>query len=227
MSLDHPRAEDALVACGYALARDLPSFYAVKSRDQLPWFLREADQTYPGLVEVGLGLENSRTSLAKLKQGDRPHGTPTAPRDLARPAPETVDCFLGCLMSGLSEEQYREAQGHLRAIQAALKEPSVFCEGLNYSDADFGSPRESLATDLAALRKARHCVFYAYDSEPRPSGMWVEVGAALAWGKPCLLLVADRQAMPPGLSSQPNLRIHQFGTHAKLLEGLADPRFLR
>ena len=235
MVLHHPQAEDALVACGYALARAIPSLYMAGSRKELPWFLREAEQTYPGLVEVLEGRDIPADQLdsvwASLRKRERTQGTPLQPRSLTRPAPETVDSFLGCLMSGLTEPQYAEAQSHLRAIEQALQrergDRSFFCEGLNVSStASFGSPRESLGTDLESLRKARNCVFYTYDRQSRPSGMWVELGAALAWKKPCLVLVPDLAALPPALRSPSrpsNLRVVVFGTHAELLQSLQDP----
>lgn len=47
--------------------------------------------------------------------------------------------------------------------------------------------------------RATICYHLLYDGQSRPSGMWVELGAALGWEKDCLLLTPRREALPPSL----------------------------
>src|SRR5262249_19509694 len=146
-----------------------------------------------------------------------------------------VDTFIGCLMSGLSETQYQEGRSHLQAIDGVLREKLAsqhnVCEGIQVaSTTSFGTPRESLLADLQAVRGSDRCVFYMYDGQPRPSGMGVEAGAAIAANKPSTFLVPDRAALPPALRAVPlpsNVRIVEYGTHENLLAKLAaDPAAL-
>lgn len=212
LQLDHPQAEDALLAAGAALALRKPSLYLVDARTQLPFFLREADQTRPGQVLIPPTFEAT------------PHFAPCqeTPIDLKRP----VDSFIGCLMSNLNNLEYGEARIHIQAIQDALirvgGKPYPYCEALNVArPADFDRPQKALAQDLAALSLAKTCVFYLYDGKSRPSGMWVEVGAALAWAKPCVLLTPTLEALPPALRlPQANLRIVVYQSHQHLLHQL-------
>jgi hypothetical protein len=233
MRLKGAKADDALLAAGAALASGTPSVYLVENRKELPWFLREADQSYPGLVRIiecpegalseviGTGkLTEAVTELKKVQLPNCPMGPPS------------VDTFLGCLMSGLSEQEYAEGRGHLQVLNQTLKDqfssPNNFCEGINVgSVATFGTPKDSLAVDLEAVRNAKECLFYAYDQQSRPSGMWVELGAAVAWDKPCTLVVPNRQCLPPCLKDgelPSNLRIVEYGDHQQLLDRLASPQ---
>lgn len=212
MHLDKPRAADALVAAGAALAQGVPSLYLVPDRSQLPWFLREADLVYPGQVAI--------------LEGPRPLGLEAAVHLLEprshQGSEKRVDTFIGCLMSGLTPEQYAEGQEHLRAIDRALGGEHNFCEGLAVASTDsFDRPRDSLAMDMEALQASRSCVFYQYDASHRPSGMWVELGAALALDKPCLLLTPDLGSIPPCLrQGAPNLTIRCYDSHEELLASL-------
>jgi nucleoside 2-deoxyribosyltransferase len=140
----------------------------------------------------------------------------------------SVDTFIGCLMSGLSEAQYAEGRSHLLAIDAALKDKlgatKNHCEGIMVaSTSSFGTPKESLAMDVEAIRAADRCVFYLYDGQPRPSGMWVEAGVAIGLKKPCTFLVPSKDALPPSLRSEElpkGVKVVVYQDHAALLEGL-------
>jgi len=237
MQLDHPQAEDALLAAGAALALKKPSLYLVDARTQLPFFLREADRTRPGQVNI-ICLSKLCASRISDDSGPAsrdhvlipptleatPHFAPykEVPLDLKRP----VDSFIGCLMSNLNNLEYGEARIHLQAIQEALVRvggrPYPYCEALNVArPADFDKPDRALAQDLAALSLAKTCVFYLYDGKSRPSGMWVEMGAALAWAKPCVLLTPNLEALPPALRlPQANLRVVVYQSHQHLLHQL-------
>ncbi len=226
MRLKGPQAEDALVAAGAALANGTPSLYLVDSRKDLPWFLREADQSYPGLVKV---LETANAEEVHLASAMANAAKQTLPSK--SDSPKSYDNFLGCMMSGLSEQQYAEGRSHLQAINQTFCEKfgssSNFCEGINVgSTKSFGNPKDSLMADLDAVRNAKNCVFYAYDDQSRPSGMWVELGAAVAWKKPCTLVIPNRQCLPPCLVDgelPPNLTIVEYQDHEQFLQRLATP----
>jgi len=230
--LDGAKADDALVAAGVAIAHGVPSLYIVPQNKQLPWFLREADQTYPGTVRII--EEPIGSSLKKTLRDDKNalFGAPKPQPSLPAAASET---FIGCLMSGLSEAQYTEGRGHLQAIDQAMREKlgaaKTHCEGIMVaSTTSFGSPKESLEMDVEAVRRADKCVFYLYDPQPRPSGMWVEAGVALGFGKPCTFLVPSEDALPPCLraGNRPdNVKVVTYADHAALVAGLAkDPAAL-
>ncbi|MBN9418625.1 MAG: hypothetical protein J0I12_24450 [Candidatus Eremiobacteraeota bacterium] len=212
LQLDHPQADDGLVAAGAALALNKPSAYLVMGREQLPYFLRQADKVRPGQVLIPGPSEHDvsfQTQPAPLATLDKP-----------------VDSFIGSLMSNLNNFEYGEARLHLGAIRDALisaggrKYP--YCEALNVArPSDFDSPAKALAQDLAALQKAETCIFYLYDGKSRPSGVWVEVGAALAWNKPSVLLTPSLEALPPALRlPQRNLRVVVYQTRQHLLHQL-------
>ena len=231
MRLDSPGADDALVAAGVALAAGRPSLYLVPDRKTLPWFLREADLSYPGQVAIVEGSDPAaalKASAPMLRPRD-PSEIPVTALS-PEPRPEAPDTFIGSLMSGLTPEQYAEGRSHLLAIDEILKtrfnSPRNFCEGITVASASkFGAPRESLLADLGAVRDSRRCVFYVYGATPRPSGMWVEVGAALALGKPCTFLVPSRESLPPCLQGQAppkGVRVMLYGTHEELLKRLPE-----
>lgn len=212
LQLDHPQAVDGLLAAGAALALNKPSAYLVMGREQLPYFLRQADKVRPGQVVIP-GPSDRDIAFEKL----------TAPlATLDKP----VDSFIGCLMSNLNNFEYGEARLHLQAIREAMLRAggrkAPYCEALNVAKpADFDSPAKALAQDLAALQKAENCVFYLYDGKSRPSGIWVEVGAALAWNKPSVLLTPSLEALPPALRlPQRNLRVVVYQTHQHLIHQL-------
>lgn len=222
--LDNPKADDTLLAAGIAIANGVPSLYVVPERKSLPWFLREADQTYPGTVHI---LEEPIPAAAKkaIKQGgEQLYGT----RAEAGPIGASVDTFIGCLMSGLTETQYAEGRSHLMAIDSALKDKlgasKNHCEGIMVASTNsFGTPKESLAMDVEAIRAADRCVFYLYDGQPRPSGMWVEAGVAIGLDKPCTFLVPSRDALPPALRGEElpkGVQVVVYSDHAALLAGL-------
>ncbi len=210
----NPGAIDGLVASGIALAAGRPSIYLTPRRDELPWFLREADGAYPGQVAV--------------KTDNSVRGIVLHPRRV-RPVPIAHDTFMGCLMTSLSKAQYAEARTHLAAISQALQthcgSSRNFCEALRIkSSADFDPPSVALRHDVTAVRSSKRCVFYVYSRAPVGSGMWVETGVALGAGKHCLFLVPDRGALPPclrGRSLPPHVRIVVYGTHARLMHLLA------
>ena len=226
MQLQGAKAEDALLAAGAALVLGTPSVYVVEDRKQLPWFLREADTSFPQQVKV---LKPSEVV------GELPLAAATlkaeAPRLEGR-LPQPADSFIGCLMSGLSEEQYQQGGSHLRAIAQSMKDygavQSPFCEGIAVkSTSSFGTPAHSLLMDLEAVQNSRHCVFYVFDKQSRPSGMWVELGAALALEKPSVLLTPSLEALPPVLRKQPwpeNLRVVVYDSHDELVRQLQDPQ---
>lgn len=211
--LEKPGAEDALIAAGMALALQKPTILIAPERKQLPWFLQEADLSYPSQVLVTTGAPEAEAVQA-LRADNVGAGT------------QHFDTFIGCLMSGLSKEQYAEGRSHLLNLHETLRErlgsPNNFCEGINVGSSDsFGTPKESLVADLAAVKNAEQCVFYQYDNSSRPSGMWVELGAALAWGKPCTLLAPDLQGVPPAVREGiPHLKVIQYGTHEQMLQRL-------
>lgn len=217
MQLHQPGAEDALLAAGAALAQGKSSYYVVDERSQLPWFLQQADLAYPEHVHV----------LAPGQSAPAPHRAGPLPE--YQRVSQPVDSFIGCLMSRLTADQYRQARTHLVALRTAMQRfghEHPYCEGINVKSPDqFDTPERALQQDLEALSRADHCLFYLYDGLSRPSGMWVELGAALAWGKPCVLLSPSPQALPPALRQSPpdGLRIVYYSDHTHLLEDLADP----
>jgi len=222
LHLSQARAEDALLAAGAALALGKPSLYAVRDRSELPWFLQQADLAYPGLVEVLTpGGDSAWCCLQRLNPGPLPQlGVVTQP----------VDSFIGCLMSKLTAEEYAEGRQHLLAIRQSMQRHAGFswpyCEGINVkSSSAFDTPQRALQLDLEALSKAEFCVFYLYDAKSRPSGLWVELGAALAWGKPVVLLTPSLEALPPGLRADPPARgfkLVVYESHGRLLSDLAN-----
>lgn len=224
MRLQSPRADDVLVAAGVALAAGRPSVYLVQKRDELPWFLREADDCFAGQVAI-LDVADALPRLRALNLRPHASGASNGPR---------WDAFIGCIMSGLTETEYAEARGHLQAIDAALRKLGCahnFCEGIRVTDpSQFDRPRDALPRDLSAVHDSRRCVFYVYDAQPRPSGMWVEAGAALAAGKRCTFLVPDRRALPPclrGARLPRGVRVIVFGSARNLMRALQDhPRTL-
>ncbi|MBX3171502.1 MAG: hypothetical protein KF760_29105 [Candidatus Eremiobacteraeota bacterium] len=203
LSLESPGAEDALLAAGMALAQGKPTVLSAPERSHLPWFLREADASYPSQVTITQGKQPLQVQ--------------------ARPEPiqtdKKFDTFIGCLMSGLSKEQYAEGHTHLQQINESLGGDN-YCEGLAVKSSDsFGTPKESLVVDLEAVKGSDRCVFYQYDNSSRPSGMWVELGAALAWGKECTLLTPDLNGVPPAVrEGMPGLKVIQYGSHDQLFE---------
>lgn len=226
MQLQGARAEDALLAAGAALVLGTPSIYVVEDRKQLPWFLREADVSFPHQVKV-LAPSQVESELPQAAVALRPE-----PPLLQGRLPGPADSFIGCLMSGLSEEQYQQGGSHLRAIAQSMKDhggvESPFCEGIAVKSTNsFGTPAHSLLMDLEAVQNSRHCVFYVFDSQSRPSGMWVELGAALALEKPSVLLTPSLEALPPVLRQQPwpeNLQVVVYDSHEALMRQLQDPQ---
>lgn len=202
LSLESPGAEDALLAAGMALAQGKPTVLSAPERSHLPWFLREADLSYPSQVTISQGQQPVQISA---------NPTPIQAGD------QKFDTFIGCLMSGLSKEQYAEGHTHLKQIDESLGGKN-YCEGLAVKSSDsFGTPKESLIVDLAAVKSSERCVFYQYDNSSRPSGMWVELGAALAWGKECTLLTPDLNGVPPAVrEGMPGLKVIQYGSHDQL-----------
>lgn len=218
--LDKPNAEDALLAAGMALAAGVPTVLAAPERKHLPWFLQEADLAYPSRVLV-TQAEPDSAALQNLQ-----------PETLPAP-PKQWNTFLGCLMSGLSKEQYAEGRSHLLAMHETLgrelNSPQNYCEGIAVGSVDsFGNKKDSLIMDLDAVQGSDECVFYQYDNASRPSGMWVELGAALAWGKPCTLLTPDMQGVPPAVrAGLPGLKVVEYQTHEQMLSRLqSDPAAL-
>lgn len=210
INLEKPGAEDALLAAGMALAKGVPTVLAAPDRSDLPWFLRDADLSYPSQVTV---VDTS------------PPVDPAPVDQSPAPTPKEVehDTFIGCLMSGLSKEQYAEGRSHLTQIHETLRDeldsPNNFCEGIKVGSIDsFGSPKEALVTDLDAIKGSEQCLFYQYDDSSRPSGMWVELGAALAWGKPCTLFTPNLKGVPPAIKEGklPQLRVVEYGSHKQL-----------
>lgn len=222
LRLHQAGAEDALLAAGAALALGKPALYAVRDRKELPWFLQQADLAYPGLVEILTpGGATGWSCLQRLNPGPLPQlGVVDQP----------VDSFIGCLMSKLTPEEYAEGRQHLLAIRQALQRHTGFaqayCEGINVkSSSSFDTPCRALQLDLEALSKADHCIFYLYDKKSRPSGLWVELGAALAWNKTAVLLTPSLEALPPSLRSDPTLeglKVVIYESHERLLSDLAD-----
>lgn len=218
--LEKPGAEDALVAAGMALAKGVPTVLVAPERKHLPWFLQQADENYPSRVLI-TSEQPSPQAMAQLK--------PELP-----PWPNTrVDTFIGCLMSGLSPEQYAEGRSHLLEIHQTLAQdlgsPNNYCEGIKVGNPQtFDQPKKSLEVDMEAVQASQRCLFYQYDNSSRPSGMWVELGAALAWGKPCTLLVPDLQGVPASVrQGLPHLKLIQYGNHEHLLNSLkSDPNQL-
>lgn len=209
--LEKPAAEDALLAAGMALAKGRPTVLSAPERSHLPWFLQEADLAYPSRVLVVSGAPE-QSAVAGLRAE-----TPPEPA-------KKFDTFIGCLMSGLSKEQYAEGRSHLLALHETLgrelQSPSNYCEGIAVGSTDsFGSKKDSLIVDLDAVQGSDQCVFYQYDNASRPSGMWVELGAALAWNKPCTLLTPDLNGVPPAVRQGiPQLKIVQYGSHEEMLQ---------
>lgn len=219
--LEKPGAEDALIAAGMALAAGKPTVLIAPTRKDLPWFLREADQSYPGQVYVVEGKEAASADEVAGLSGVEINDN------------KSFDTFIGCLMSGLTEQQYAEGRSHLLAINQTLTErlesKNNYCEGISVgSVGTFGTPKESLVIDLEAVKGAKNCVFYQYDDSSRPSGMWVELGAALAWGKPCTLVCPNLNGVPDAIKKGLNqLKVVEYGDHQRMLAGLqTDPQAL-
>lgn len=218
MRLKDARADNALLASGAALAAGKTSLYWVEERKQLPWFLQEADLTYPHQVCIVEGNADPAQALEKTLNQPAHVPPPIAPHD----------AFLGCLMSGLDKAQYAEGQSHLLQIDKTLRErlhsPDNYCEGINVKSKDsFDTPRQSLAQDIKALQGSRNCIFYAYDGQSRPSGMWVEAGYAIEKGKPCTFLVPTKDCLPEALRQDhlpANVQVFVYGDHAQFLHQL-------
>jgi hypothetical protein len=211
VQLDHPQAVDGLLAAGAGLALNKNAIYLVLDRGQLPYFLRQADKVRQGQVLIP-GPDDTVTGFGALKEASVTLDKPN-------------DSFIGCLMSNLNNFEYGEARLHLQAVKQAMLcngNSAPYCEALNLAKpADFDSPAKALAQDLSALKAARNCVFYLYDGQSRPSGIWVEVGAALAWGKPSVLLTPSLEALPPALRlPQKGLRVVVYQDHIHLLHQL-------
>lgn len=223
--MESPKADDSLVAAGVAIARGIPSVYVVPERKHLPWFLREADQTYPGTVKI---IEEPNAAAVEGRLRAEKEGLFGA-RAALPPQSGEPTTFIGCLMSGLSEEQYTEGRSHLMAIDEALRTQlgaeKTHCEGIMVASTNsFGTPKESLAMDVEAIRNSDRCVFYLYDGAPRPSGMWVEAGVALGLEKPCTFLVPSEDALPPCLKSgarPEHVRVVVYPSHDALKAGLS------
>ena len=149
INLEEPGAEDALLAAGMALAKGVPTVLAAPERNHLPWFLRDADLSYPSRVIV----------VDTAPPVDAPAQSPPTPKVAsASPKPVEHDTFIGCLMSGLSEEEYAEGRSHLTRIHETLRDeldsPDNFCEGIKVGSIDsFGSPKEALVTDLGSHQR--------------------------------------------------------------------------
>jgi len=210
---DAARVRDALVAAGVALAAGVPSLYLGPTRKDLPWFLREADQSYPGQIAVLEGKEPLALADTVALLAERPHQ--------ALPAPtRQIDNFIGCLMSGLSEQQYAEGRSHLQAIDQALG-PNNYCEGIKVATTNgFDTPKDSLCLDVDMVRSSRNAYFYVYDGQSRPSGMWVELGVALAQGLPCRVLHPSEDSLPPALRGSSLATFHGYADHPSLLANL-------
>lgn len=210
ITLEDPGAEDALVVAGMALAGGVETTLVAPDRSHLPWFLRNAELSYPGQVHI---VESAPKEKADIE--------PTNPKVYES---QKHDTFIGCLMSGLSKEQYAEGRSHLLSIHETLKSElnseDNFCEGINVGTNDsFGTPKEALVVDLEAIEGSEQCVFYQYDDASRPSGMWVELGAALAMDKSCVLLTPNLKGVPPMIrEGMPNLDVIQYGDHEKFHE---------
>ena len=211
---DKPKAEDALIAAGMAMAKGKPTVLIAPARDHLPWFMTEADQTYPGQVFVVEGQEGVNPEQFANLKGVEIDGS------------QGRDTFIGCLMSGLSKDQYAEGRSHLLAINETLVtrlgSENNYCEGIKVgSIGSFDKPRDSLRVDLEAVKGAKNCVFYQYDDSSRPSGMWVELGAALAWGKPCTLFAPNLDGVPDAVKrGLHHLKVVEYGSHKDMLASL-------
>lgn len=225
MELNGARAEDALLAAGAAMALGKPSLYVAKDRKELPWFLQEADQAFPGLVTI---LTDKRQESDLVEALSTLKASPLPATNLVK---QPVDSFIGCLMSKLTPEQYAEGRIHLQAISDSMKryggQNDPYCEGLLVKSTNsFDTPAHALQLDMEALAKAKECVFYLYDGNSRPSGMWIELGAALAWEKPSLVLAPSLEALPPCLRGDQrpaNVKVVLYDGHSQLLQGLTDP----
>ena len=237
MRMGSPGADDALVAAGVALEAGRPSLYLVPDRKTLPWFLQEADLSYPGQVCIVEGKDPGAVLNACGLSANPPDPSKVPTPALFPEDPEAggPDTFIGCIMSGLTPEQYAEGRSHLQAIDESLKvnfgSPRNFCEGIRvFAPGSFGTPQERLPADLAAVRESRRCVFYVYDATPRPSGMWVELGAAMAQGKSCTVLAPCRESLPPCLQGDAlpkGMRVVFYGDHDAMLRQISeDPRLL-
>jgi hypothetical protein len=212
--LNDPHAEDSLLAAGMALAKGVPTHLTVPDRTHLPWFMRNAELSYPGQVTI--------------VETDPQIAPDTEPVDPKVYQAQKHDTFIGCLMSGLSKEQYKDGRNHLlnihHTLQREFDSQENFCEGINVGSNDsFGTPKEALVVDMEAIKGSRNCVFYQYDNTSRPSGMWVELGAALALDKPCTLMAPNLDGVPPSIKEGlPNLKVVQYGTHENFKRLLAD-----
>lgn len=110
------------------------------------------------------------------------------------------DLFLSTPMSGLRDEQeYRSHRRFVLDVADVLRrdlgiERIYFAGSEVTSIYDFDAGEDALRSDLEALRESRAlCLVY-----PRRlvSSVLIEVGMALALGKPCLLFVRKREDLP-------------------------------
>lgn len=110
-----------------------------------------------------------------------------------------VDVYLASPMASLTDVDYlRERQTALRvkeAILAAFRVGTVFYAGEHlHTSADFEDADVALRVDIARLQRCR--VFVMIYPEALASSVLVELGYAMAYGKPAIYFVRKRESLP-------------------------------
>lgn len=201
----------ALMVTGAAIASHVPVTLEVNDRKSLPYFLQEAEHIYPSVrinVQSGPPL---------------PEATPPPPHQVT----EKFDWFLACQMTGLSDAQREDNNQRLHVIDDTLGGEN-YCQPFTIkNDAQgkpaYNTPADALKLSLDNLQDSKKCIFFFYDDvqRPRPPGMWVEAGHALAEGKECIFLVPDMKVLPSALqvtaSELPgNLTVAKYDSHDQI-----------
>jgi hypothetical protein len=152
------------------------------------------DERYPGF-ELYLTGERFATLHARMRRA----------RARVPPGKSHFDVFLASPMESVRDERsdghYPAERGFAREMVAALMNhcgfSKVFYAGHAIeSPADWESPDSSLEGNVDAMRNSDYFVLLALTPPPRPSGIYVEAGLALALGKPSVYFVTSDESLP-------------------------------
>jgi len=152
------------------------------------------DRAYP---DFGLHLTGERFSTL--------HKRMRKARAIVPQSKGHFDVFLASPMESVRDERpdgrYAAERGMAREMVAALMNhcgfTNIFYAGHTIeSAADWEAPDSSLEGNIAALRNSDYFVLLALTPPPRPSGVYVEAGLALALGKPSVYFVGSDDSLP-------------------------------